>query len=126
MFLLYFFQARYREVQRLVPRRFAESLRRAHQGVEQAIGVPALHVALYAFRTEHAVVEGKLFPWFESDDLIAANFQLNSALLATETTMSFDQMVGRISRFILPTSRRSVRRVWARNYRAAIRWNSVP
>jgi hypothetical protein len=57
------------------------------------------------------VVEGKLFPRFESDDLIPANFQLDSALLAAETTMCFDKMLGRISRFILPTTRRNVCRM---------------
>ena len=75
--------------------------------------MPALHVALHAFRTEHAVVERKLFPRFESDHLIAANLQLNAALLAAETTMSFDQVVGGISRFILPAAGGRMSWVWA-------------
>ena len=91
VFALHFFQASHRKVQRLVPRCLAETLRRAHQGIEQTVRMTALHVTLHALGTEHSVVERKLFPWLESDDLIPTNFELDSALLATKTTMRFHQ-----------------------------------
>ena len=51
----------------------------------------ALHVAFHTLRAKHAVVERKLFPRLETDHLVAANFQLDSALLPAETAVRFNQ-----------------------------------
>jgi hypothetical protein len=60
------------------------------------------------------VVEGKFFPRLESDDLIPANFELDSALLTAETAVRLDELFCRISRFILPSTRRNIRRMRAK------------
>src|SRR5262249_27115285 len=60
------------------------------------------------FRTEHAAVEGKLFPWLEPDDLVIPYLELNSALLAAKTAMRRNQLLRRILRFALPAARRFV------------------
>src|SRR5215467_5497543 len=71
----------------------------------------ALHVALYTFGAQHPVIEGKFLPRLETDDLVLANFKLNATLLAAKAAMRFDKTVGGFARFILPASRRYVRRV---------------
>jgi hypothetical protein len=51
----------------------------------------ALQVALDTLRTQHSVVERKLFPGLKANHLIAANLELYSALLAAKTAMRFHQ-----------------------------------
>jgi len=53
-----------------------------------------LHVPLHAFGTEAALVEWELFPGFKPNHTIVLHLELNAALLATKTTMSFHQAVG--------------------------------
>ncbi len=59
----------------------------------QPIGVLVLHVALYAFGAELAAIERKILPWLKPDDLVLAHAQLDSALLATKTTMRLHQLL---------------------------------
>src|SRR5579872_822412 len=68
----------------------------------------ALHVALDALGAEHTVIEREIFPGLEADDLILSDFQLDAALLATETTMSLYQFFCGVDRFIFPSTGRKV------------------
>src|SRR5580765_6502743 len=61
-----------------------------------------LHIALNALGTEHAPIEGKLFPRFEADDLVFPDFQLDPALLPAKAAVCLDQLFGGMNRFILP------------------------
>ena len=65
----------------------------------------ALHIALYALGAKHAVVERKIFPGLETDDLILSDLELNAALLATEATVGLHQFFRGVDRFILPIHR---------------------
>ena len=74
----------------------AKSLRRgriALVGVQQAIGMRALQVALDALGAQHAAIERELVPRLEADDLIVLDLELNAALLAAETAMRLDEAV---------------------------------
>ena len=53
----------------------------------------ALHVALYALWAKHALVERKIFPGLETDDLVVSNLQLDAALLSAEAAMGLYQLV---------------------------------
>jgi hypothetical protein len=66
--------------------------------------VTVLHVPLDALGAEHAAVGRKLFPRFKTDDVVFPDLQLNSALLSTETTMRFNQLLGGADGFFFPTS----------------------
>ena len=44
------------------------------------------------------VIEGKVVPRLEPDNLVVFDFQLNAALLAAEAAMGLDQLVGFDSR----------------------------
>src|SRR6185295_4496557 len=78
-------EAACRQIERLVPSRDSEPFCIvAQQGVEETIGVAALHVPLHALGTEHAAVEGKLLPRLEADDAVVAHLELDAALLAGE------------------------------------------
>jgi hypothetical protein len=68
----------------------------------------SLQVAPHTLGAQHATVEGKLFPGLKTNNLVAANLQLNAALLAAETAMSLHEPVDRLTRHITPPSRRSV------------------
>jgi hypothetical protein len=59
--------------------------------------MPALHVALHTLRTKHSVVEGKFLPRLEPDHVVAANLELNAALLAAEAAMRFHQAFRRVA-----------------------------
>src|SRR5262249_8527095 len=80
----------------------------AHQWHEQAVRMAALHIALYAFGTKHAVVERKIFPGLKPNDLVLSNLQLDTALLSTKTAMSLNQLLRRVGRFILPSAGRNI------------------
>src|SRR5262249_12296924 len=54
---------------------------------EQPIGMLVLHVALDAFRAEHAAVERELFPRLEADDLVVLDLELDAALLSAEAAV---------------------------------------
>ena len=54
----------------------------------------ALQIALDALRTEHAVIERKLLPRLEADDLVVLDLELNAALLAAEAAVRLDDPVG--------------------------------
>ena len=60
----------------------------------QSIGMRALQVALHALGTEHAAIEGKVFPRLEADDLVVAHLELDPALLSAEAAMGLYQPVG--------------------------------
>src|SRR5260370_12118692 len=67
----------------------------------------ALHVALHAFRTKHAAVEGEILPRLESDNAILADLELNAALLSTEAAVGFHQLFRSIG-LVLPTAGRHI------------------
>src|SRR5215472_4863208 len=75
-----------RDIERLVPTCWLKTVVAAHQRSEQAIGVAALHVALYALRAKHAAVEWEVLPRLETNNLILANFELDATLLSAEAT----------------------------------------
>ena len=54
----------------------------------------ALDVAFYALGTKHSVIKRKFLPRFEPNDLIAANFELDAALLPAKTAMRFYKAFG--------------------------------
>src|SRR5438034_8106689 len=54
------------------------------------------------------MVEWKLFPRLEADQLIAADLELNSTLLTTKTTMRLHQTLSGVARLVLPSPRRGV------------------
>jgi hypothetical protein len=56
-----------------------------------------LKVAADAFGAEHAAVEGEVFPWLESNDLVIPHFELDATLLAAKAAVSLYQSV-RINR----------------------------
>src|SRR5215218_142993 len=85
-----------REIERFVPGRLPETLRRAQERVQEAVGMGALEIAPDAFRTEHALVEWKLFPRLEAHELVAAHLELDAALLTAEAAMRLYQSVGRV------------------------------
>ena len=68
----------------------------------------ALQVALDALGAQHAAVEGKLLPWLKASHAVVANLELNAALLAAETAMGLDQLLGLIAGFSCPAARRGV------------------
>ena len=68
----------------------------------------ALQITLHTLRAKHAAVERKLLPWLEADDAVVAHLELNTALLAAEAAMSFDQRLADGLRFFLPAARRCV------------------
>ena len=68
----------------------------------------ALQVTLDALGAEHAAIERKVLPGFESDHAIVADFELNAALLAAEATVRLHQLLARFVRFALPSARRLV------------------
>src|SRR5688572_30934737 len=53
----------------------------------------SLQIPLDAFRTEHPAIERKLLPRLEPDDLVAANLELDAALLSTEAAMRLHQPI---------------------------------
>ena len=59
-----------------------------------AVRMCSLQVPLDALWTEHAPVEGKVLPGLEADDYVVFDFQLNAALLATETAVGLHQLIG--------------------------------
>ena len=59
----------------------------------QSIGMLVLHVALDAFGAELPSIERKVFPRFETDDLVVLHAKLNAALLSAEAAMGFDNTV---------------------------------
>src|SRR4051812_9970426 len=71
-----------------------------------------LHVPLDTLGTEHASLEGKLFPRFKTDDLIFPDLQLNAALLPAEATMRFYQLLGGADGLAFPPSRWNIVRMW--------------
>ncbi len=62
-------------------------------GVQQAIGMRALQVALDALGTEHPAIERELVPRLETDDPIVLDLELDAALLAAEAAMRLDQAI---------------------------------
>src|SRR5215472_19048943 len=89
-----------------------------------------LHVALDTFRTELTLVERKVLPGLETDNLVIAHTQLNAALLAAEAAM------GLYLRFVLahllPPARRYAVQRWSeladdgRNVRREFRHHPLP
>ena len=78
-------------------RQRAEPGRRGRVAAErrrQPIGVRALQVALHTLRTQHAAVEGELFPRFEANHLVVADLELNPALLPAEAAMRLHEPIG--------------------------------
>src|SRR5215470_10033958 len=53
----------------------------------------SLQIPLHAFRAEHAAVEGEFLPRFKANNLIAADLQLNAALLAAEAAMRLHEPI---------------------------------
>ena len=47
----------------------------------------ALEISFDALRAEHAAIERKILPRLKTDDFIILDFELNTALLPTKTTM---------------------------------------
>src|SRR5262249_18043151 len=88
---LYLPQPARREIKRFIPACFVKPLPRAQQRVKQPVGMIILQIALHALRTKHAAVEWKLFPRLESDHLVLAHLELDSALLAAKAAVSFHQ-----------------------------------
>ena len=84
------------EVKRFVPAGFAETGAGANEGIEQAVGMVRLEVALDALGTKFALIKRKLFPGFEPDHRISAHLELDSALLATEAAVRFHEALSRI------------------------------
>ena len=70
----------------------------AHERRQQAIGVLVLHVALHALRAELALVERKLLPRLEADDLLVLHLELDAALLAAEAAVRRHDPVGLAAR----------------------------
>src|SRR5436305_1843938 len=64
----------------------------------------ALHITLHALGAQHSAVERKFFPRLETDDLVIPDFELNSALLAAETTVRLNQLLRGVLRFTLPSA----------------------
>jgi len=56
--------------------------------------VRALQIPLDALRTELPLIERKLHPRLEPDDLVVLDLQLNAALLSAETAMRLDEPIG--------------------------------
>src|SRR5581483_11665303 len=106
--LLDFAQPARGEAQRLVPSCRAETRVGAQQRIEQAVGMAALQVPLHALRTQHAVVERKILPRFESDHAVGAHLELNAALLPAEAAVSLNEFIGWIPRFVAPTAWRDI------------------
>ena len=71
----------------------------------------ALYVSLHTLRAEHAAVEWKFFPRFESNDFVVPDFKLNSTLLPTETAMCLYEFFCRMTGFAFPPARRFVLQV---------------
>src|SRR5437016_5400859 len=68
----------------------------------------ALHVSLHALRTKHAAIERKLFPRLKADDLIAADLELNAALLTAKTAVGLHEFFRRILSLALPAAGRLI------------------
>src|SRR5581483_7696675 len=75
---------------------------------QQAIGMRILHIPLDAFGTKHPAIKGKLLPRLESDDFLAANLELDPALLAAKTAVRLHEAVGWVPGFLLPAPLRRV------------------
>ena len=99
------------EIQRFVPRRRPKSLGRPQQRIQEPVRVPALQVTLHAFRAKHSVVEWEFFPRFKANHPVAADFELNAALLAAETTMRFHELVRQMPGFVEPAARGRIGRM---------------
>ncbi len=67
-----------------------------------------LHIALHAFRAQHAAIERELLPRLESDHLVVPHLQLNPALLAAEPAVRLHQPLRGIRRLTLPAARRLI------------------
>ena len=97
-----------REIESFVPSRRAKAFVGAHQRIEQPVRMVTLQVALDALGAQHSAVERKLLPGLETDDVVVAHFELNSALLAAEAAMGLHQFFGLVAGISLPASLRHV------------------
>jgi hypothetical protein len=61
--------------------------------MEQAIRMVVLHVAIDTFGAKLSAVEREFLPGLKTDHVIVANLKLDAALLATETTVGFDELL---------------------------------
>ena len=61
--------------------------------MQQPVGMRLLQVALDALRTQHALVEGKLLPRLEADDVVVLDLELDAALLAAEAAVGLDVLL---------------------------------
>src|SRR5690606_19882738 len=96
----------HRAPERLVPRHRLEPGRRAHQRVEQPVGVVVLQVALDALRAELPPVEGEVVAGLEADDPVAGDLQQDPALLPAEAAVRAHLAVDRA--VVLPAVGRRV------------------
>jgi hypothetical protein len=108
VFLLNLAQFAGSALQRIIPSRLLETLAGTEQRIQQPVRMVSLEIPPYALGAQHAAVKWKLFPGLKADNLIAANLQLDAALLPTETAMSLYHAVNRLTGHITPAARRSV------------------
>src|SRR6185436_9615171 len=78
--------------QSFIPRCFGKTTLRTNQRSKQPIRMFVLQVTLHALRTQHAVIDRKLFPRLEADHLVVLDLQLNAALHSAEAAMRLDQL----------------------------------
>ena len=96
-------------VQRLVPGRLLKTRFRPNKRMQQPVGMLVLHVTLHALGTELSLIERKIFPRLEADNLVVLDLQVNAALLAAKAAVRCYQFVGLA--LILPAAgRRPLRR----------------
>ncbi len=62
--------------------------------VQQAIRMRSLQIALDSLGTELSLIERKIHPRLETDDLVVLDQELDAALLAAKTAMRFHDLVG--------------------------------
>src|SRR5262249_9058301 len=111
VFFLQLAQAPGCKIKRLIPSRRPKAIPGAHQRIQQAVRMAALHVAFHALGTEFALVERKLLPGLEAHHALVSGLQLNAALLAAKAAVSLDQSF--VVRFPCPAARRSVIQGWS-------------
>jgi hypothetical protein len=61
--------------------------------MEQSIGMGSLEVAFDSLGTEFSLVEWKLEPGLEADDLVVLHLELDAALLTAETAVRLYQAI---------------------------------
>ncbi len=94
------------QIEGFVPAGLAKARRGADERSGEPIRVVRLHVALDALGAEPSLIEGKLQPRLEADDLILRDLQLDAALHAAKAAVRLDQTLHR--RLVLPTLDRRV------------------